>query len=335
MLRFKCKNMVLLLVLCLLAVCVNMTVMGAEKTTLLIGTASPGGNWYTAGAKLAKELDGLFPDMAVGSGPGGAISNVVKVNDGKEMQLGMTTTVVQLQGFKGTKPFFENPTSNIRFVGTVETMLWQMVVPKSSNIQSIKDLANKRINPGKIGWGDRAFAEVLLGAYGITFDSITKNGGVVHGLGFNDAAQMMQDGQLDCTMTKGALMPFIINLDTRPGIRFLPVEGPEVDKLLADPKMAGWNKSVLKKGTYEGLKEDVPTVAITTTIICNADMSDEDVYKITKAIYESGFQTDVFQVSEQKGFPKACNIMDVLSCANIPVHPGAKKYFNEMGITLP
>jgi len=334
MLRFKCKNVILLLVLLLLVICVNMTVVGAEKT-LLIGTSSPGGNWYIAGALLAKELEGLFPGVGVGSGPGGSFSNVVKVNDGKEMQLGMTNAMVQLLGFKGVKPFFENPNTNIRFVGTVESMLWQMVVPKNSNIQSIKDLANKRINPSPVGWSDRYFAENLLGAYGITFDSITKNGGVVHGLGFDDAAQMMQDGQLDCTMTMGAIMPFIINLDARPGIRFLPVEGPEVDKLLAEPNMAGWTKSVLKKGTYEGLEEDVPTVAITTIIICNADMSDEDVYKITKAIYESGFQTDMFQVYEQKGFPKTCNLLDVPKCANIPVHPGAKKYFDEMGITLP
>ncbi|MEL7566036.1 MAG: TAXI family TRAP transporter solute-binding subunit [Dehalobacterium sp.] len=357
MLRFKYKTMslclILLFILCLLTACGSSNNSSGNDTqqqtqeqsqtqeqpqgakTLLIGTASPGGNWYTAGAKLAKELEALFPGVAVGSGPGGAITNVVAVNDGKEMQLGMTTADVQLQGFKGMPPFFEKANSNIRFVGTVETMLWQMVVPEDSDIKTIQDLANKRINPGKVGWGDRAFAETLFKAYDITFDSISKNGGVVHGLGFDDAAEMMQDGQLDCTMTKGAIMPFIINLDTRPGVRFIPLEGPEIDKLLTQPEMAGWTKGVLKKGTYDGLQEDVPTLAITTTIIGNANMPDDEVYKITKAIYESGFQTDVFQASDQKGFPKACSLSAVPECATIPVHPGAKKYFDEKGIVLP
>jgi TRAP transporter TAXI family solute receptor len=307
----------------------------ASKIKLLkIGTASPGGNWYLSGAALAPALEKALPGVKVTSTTGGSVSNTMKVNSGKELQIGLSIANVQYQGYNGMPPFFKAPLKNVRFIGTIETMIWQMVVPRKSDIHSVNDVKDKRINPGKAGWGDRVIATNVLKAHGLTFDKIKANGGVVNSLGFNDAATMMQDGHLDCEMTYGAIMPFLLNLDTRPGLRWLPFSGKERDAFLSEDLSVGWFKAVLKKGAYDGVKEDLDGVGVHTTVIVNKDLPDDMVYTITKVLFESGFQNDIFKNAEKKGFPKTCDLKTVKHAATIPVHPGAMKYFKEKGVSL-
>ncbi|HKM40221.1 MAG TPA: TAXI family TRAP transporter solute-binding subunit, partial [bacterium] len=83
-----------------------------------------------------------------------------------------------------------------------------------------------------------------------------------------------------------------------------------------------------------GQDEDVPTIGLLTTIICNADLSDDFVYEVTKIIYESGYQKDTYASSEAAGWPKVCNIEEIVDATSIPLHPGAQKYFEEKGITF-
>ncbi|RKX72824.1 MAG: hypothetical protein DRP87_19985 [Spirochaetes bacterium] len=280
---------------------------------------------------LEKELPGV---KGVTSTTGGSVSNCVKVNSGEELQIGLTIANVQYMAYKGLPPFFEEPNENIRFIGTIETMIWQMVVPRKSDIYTVYDLKDKRINPGKIGWGDRVTAEYVLKAHDLTFEKIEANGGVVHSLGFNEAAEMMRDGHLDCEMTYGAIMPFLLDLDTRPGLRWLHFDGKERDSFLSQELMKGWFKAVLKKGTYDGVKEDVQGVGVQTTVIVNKDLPEDMVYRITKILFESGFQKDIFAASVKKGFPEACDLETTLNGATIPIHPGAKRYFKEKGLDV-
>ena len=308
--------------------------VASDIKLLKIGTASPGGNWYLSGAALAPKIEQALPGVKVTSTTGGAVSNTVKVNSGAELQIGLSIANVQYQGFKGMAPFFKEPQENVRLIGTIETMIWQMVVPRRSDIKSVYDLKNKRINPGKIGWGDRVIGELVLKAHGLSFEDIKANGGVVNSQAFNDAATMMQDGHLDCQMTYGAIMPFLLNLDTRPGLRWLPFGGKERDKFLSEDLSVGWFKAVLKKGAYDGVTEDTQGVGVQTTVIVNKDLPDDMVYEITKVLYESGFQKDIFSAAEAKGFPKACDLSAVKSAMTIPLHPGAVKYFKEKGVPV-
>ncbi|MBU2497316.1 MAG: TAXI family TRAP transporter solute-binding subunit [Proteobacteria bacterium] len=308
--------------------------IASDIKLLKIGTASPGGNWYLSGAALAPKIEAALPGVKVTSTTGGSVSNTVKVNSGEELQIGLSIANVQFQGYKGMAPFFKEAQENIRLIGTIETMIWQMVVSRKSDIQTVYDLKDKRINPGKIGWGDRVIAENVMKAHGLTFDAVKANGGVVNSLAFNDAATMMQDGHLDCEMTYGAIMPFLLNLDTRPGLRWLSFGGSEREKFLAEELSVGWFKAVLKKGAYDGVTQDIEGVGVHTTVIVNKNLPDDMVYKITKTLYESGFQKDIFGAAEAKGFPKACDLSTLKSAVTIPVHPGALKYFKEKGVSV-
>ena len=337
MYRSKFK-LVVALCLCLSVVLLSCGKVAAEAAYpkfIKIGTGFPGVIWYPVSAILASELEDAFKEAgmevhcSIQSTSG--TYNLAAVNEGKEMQITLTTAQSQVLGYEGADPFKE-PLKNIRLVGTQELMLTQIVVPDGSDIKDIAQLKDKKVNGGKIASTDRMLMEALMKAYGMSFDDIKAAGGEVMGLGWEDAATMMQDGHMDCIGTYGGLMPSIVNLIIQPGVRFLSIDDEHRDKLLADPMMRGFIKATMQPNTYEKQDYPVETVAVPTTIVCNADLPDDFVYIITKTIYESGYQTGPFEATAERGWPKICNPEDVAKVANIPIHPGTQKYLDEKGI---
>lgn len=302
-----------------------------------IGTGFPGGIWYPASAVLASKLEAALkkagmPAQCSVQSTGGTF-NVSAVNEGKDMQLCITTSQNQYLAYKGMDPY-KKPLTKLRLVGTQELMITQIIVPANSGINDFSQLKNKKVNGGKLAATDRMMMEAILGGYGITFDGIKKAGGEVMALGWDDAATMMQDGHMDCIGTYGGLMPSIVNLIVQPGVKFLSIDDAHAKKILADPRMVGYVRATMKPNTYDGQNYEVKTIAIPTTIICNADLPDKFVYTLTKTIYESGYHKGPFEATMAKGWPKICNPQDVPSVANIPLHPGAAKYLKEKGVKV-
>lgn len=328
------------LVLCLsflLFSCGSVAAAPAQPRFLKIGTGFPGGIWYPASAILAANLETAFKEAGMTvhcsiQSTGGAF-NVAAVNKGDDMQVTLTTAQNQYLAYKGLAPYKEE-LKNLRLIGTQELMITQVVVPEKSDIKDVSQLKGKKVNGGKVAATDRMMMEALLKAYGMSFDDVKAAGGEVMALGWDDAAAMMQDGHMDCIGTFGGLMPSIINLIVQPGIRFLSLDDAHINKLLADPTMQGFVKATMQPNTYDRQNYPVNTVAVPTTILCNADLPEDVVYIITKTIYESGYHTGPFASTEAKGWPKICNPKDLPTVANIPVHPGAIKYLKEKGIEV-
>lgn len=306
-----------------------------QPNFIKIGTGFPGGIWYPASAILANKLEialkkaGMDISCAIQSTAGAY--NVAAVNEGKEMQVTLTTAQNQYSAYNGLEPY-KQPLKNLRLIGTQEQMITQIVVPQKSDIKNIGQLKNKRINLGKLASTDRILMESLLKAYGMSLDDVKAAGGELMALGWEDAANMMQDGHIDCIGTFGGLMPSIVNLIVQPGVRFLSMDKAHIKKLLADPSMKGFVKATMQPNTYDHQDYPVNTVAVPTTILCNANLSEDIVYIITKTIYESGYQTEPFAATAAKGWPKICNPNDLPKVANIPLHPGTMKYLKEKGI---
>ncbi len=128
----------------------------------------------------------------------------------------------------------------------------------------------------------------------MTFDSIKKNGGVVHGLGHGASAALMQDGNLDVTSGCGAVMPSFIELHEKPGIRLLAVDPDIAEKACADPKLRGMFPIKIPKGVYKGTDE-VFSVGILEVFVVKEDMTDDLAYELTKILYESQSLKDLYK----------------------------------------
>jgi TRAP transporter TAXI family solute receptor len=296
-----------------------------DRKFLTIVSGSVSGSLYPLAAKMAELIQREIPGVVVKSIPGAGIENVKSVESG-QAQLGMSFSNTMYDGFVGNPPF-QTPTKKIRHVLNEFPSLFQIMVPRKSKIRSISDLAGKRICPGgPIGFTGEAIGKLVLEAYGMTYEKIKADGGVLHFVRYGDMINLMQDGHLDAAMlfTSAPAAP-ILSMNVRPGIRLLSIEPEKLQKIMvAQP---GFVETKIPAGTYEGQNEDVLTLCAWATLFTSSDLSEEMVYRITKAIFD--------HIDAIHAVGSQCRQMSVginYEGNKIPVHPGAEHYYREKGV---
>lgn len=91
-----------------------------------------------------------------------------------------------------------------------------------------------------------------------------------------------------------------------------------------------WTPYLIRAGTYPGLDTDVNTIAQPNFLATSADVSEENVYMITKAIYEN--------LAFLKAIHPATEVMSIeaaIAGLTLPLHPGAQRYYEEVGVEIP
>jgi hypothetical protein len=313
-----------------LVVVLGLGLSGAQaggKRFIRMVSGPEGGSWYPLGAAMMKIVEQNIPGVSTSNGPGGGVGNCKAIQRG-QADIGWTYTHTSYNAFNG-KGKFKKKHDKLRHVMSLYPGVFQMAVPRSSDIKSVADLWNKRIVPGKVGFTGTAIAELVLKAYGITFESIKKNGGSVSFVGYADSAALMKDGHSDCYMAVTSCpQSTIIDLNFRPGVRFLPIDEEHMKKVLEmEP---GLMRTVIPKTAYKGMTEDVPTVGTVTEIVCSADLPDDLVYQIVKVLYA---HWDELKKVKKKAIEDS-KPENALLGVKIPVHPGAMRYYKEKGITI-
>jgi len=284
-----------------------------------------GGSWYPLGSSMMNIVEQNVSGVSTKNGPGGGVGNCKDVQAGRA-DLGWSYTHTAFNAFNG-KGKFKKKHDKLRHLMSLYPGVFQIAVPKKSDITDIGQLADKRIVPGKVGFTGTAIAEIVLKAYGMTFKSIKEKGGTVSYVGYADSSALMKDGHSDCYMAVTSCpQATLIDLNFRPGIRFLSIDDAHIKKIKEiEP---GLMPTIIPKTAYKGLTADVQTVGTVTNIIVSADLSDDLVYQIVKSIY-AGFP-ELAKIKK-----KAISDSDpkkALQGNAIPVHPGAMKYYKEMGI---
>jgi TRAP transporter TAXI family solute receptor len=295
----------------------------ADKKFLRMFSGPEGGSWYPLGSAMMSIVEKNL-NISTSNGPGGGVGNCKAVNGGRA-DLGWTYTHTAYNAYNG-RGKFDKKNTNLRHLMSLYPGVFQMAVPKSSKIHTVADLKDKRIVPGKVGFSGTVIAELVLKSYDITFDSIKKNGGMVNYVGYSDSAALMKDGHSDAFMAVTSCpQSTLIDLNFRPGVRFLPVDSQHMKKVLGvEP---GLMATVIPKDAYKGVNADVPAVGTVTAIIIHKDVSDDLAYNIVKTLYANFPElAKVKKKAIEDSKPEKA-----LMGAGIPVHPGALRYYKEKG----
>ncbi|WP_425403763.1 TAXI family TRAP transporter solute-binding subunit [Hwanghaeella sp.] len=290
-----------------------------------IASGPSGGSWYPLGAKMA-EIFSNIEGIAVSNGPGGGVGNVLDVNN-KEAEIGWTYGHTAYDGLKGNAPVFKAANPNIRHLATLYPAAIQTAVPKDSSIQGYGDLKDKNLSPGKLTWSGYAAAQLIFSKYGYTVDDVKNAGGTVHHVGYSDSVSLMKDGHIDAyTALTSFPQATFLDLEFSPGIRFLPVDQAVLDDIRKENP--GYIQVNLTNEQYKSLEgNSVPTLGAVTIMVVNADVPDDVVYEITKALWDH--HADLAQVKDVWNTVKLEN---ALLGAALDVHPGAKRYYDEKGV---
>ena len=291
----------------------------AQKIDLKMMTGPMGGSWYPLGGAIADAIQKEIPGVTLAVSPGGGVGNVEAIEFGK-CDIGFSNSSSGVDGVYGRPPFKQKMTQ-MRQLANLYPQFFQIVVLEGSGIKSVADLKGKAIGPGPKGHTGEFAARQALEIYGLSYKDMSK----VHHVGYSDTVSLMKDGHCDgyllCTTIPASS---IMDLASTRKIRLISL--PE-DKIKAMQKLnAGYIKRVIPKGTYVGVDYDVQGFGFFTHLIISAKLPDDLVYKITKTMVKNlPRYGDV--VKDMKGVTPKDLAMDI----GIPFHPGALKYYKEVG----
>lgn len=301
------------------------------KYVTITGGAATGGG-YVVISKWAELMTKGIPCVSASATTGGYINNTFTVNN-KQFTFGQgdpnvlyTTTRGLVEKAKGKEP------KNLRFINSVQHASFHIFVPKNHPIKAVKDIATYPCRnvmvmarlAGHYEWVGKIFE-----AYGTSFADLEKRGGSLAYVDYTGAVDLMKDGQADILMIHTTVPASnILDIDANPGIRFLPIE-PEIRKKLTKT-IPGMVEVTIPGGSYKNLPEDYHTVGLHTQHYTHRDVSDDLIYNATKVFWEH--EKDFQQLG---AWAKQIQLKNALINMVIPLHPGAERYYKEVGVKAP
>ena len=297
-----------------------------EPVDLVMGTGSSGGTYFALGGAMSNAWNGFLKDEQItvtAQASGASVENLNLIN-ALEMDLGIAMNNVAANAFAGTGAF-SAPVTNVSSIGVVYNEVYQIVANANTGAKNVEDLKGMKVAVGPAGSGTVGLTEKVLSAAGLDIDKDIKR----QSDSFGDASTKMQDGHIDAACNVLAVpASSIIEMATVMDIVYVDISDEILATIAADEPY--FVRKVIPAGTYKDQEEDINTITCKAALYCRSDLDEEVVYQITKAMYETG---DKVAAAHATG--KEIQLEGALEGITTPIHPGAARYFKEMGIDVP
>lgn len=215
----------------------------------------------------------------------------------------------------------EKPFEELRALASLYPEMLHLVVHADSDITSIADLAGKRVALGAQNSGTYINVDEVLKAHGMNasqFEAV-----------YDDAPQAVSKflaGELDAVFfVAGVPTPQVAYLAEQTEIRLIPIPPAQVDSLLS--RNHYYTNTTIPSGSYKGVEDAISTVSVQALWVVREDLSDELAYELTRALWRDNHAYWLHRVLPDS----ALSVNHSLDGIGIPLHPGAKRYYNEIG----
>ena len=291
-----------------------------SATKMTMGTGGSTGTYYAFGGALGNQIKTAAGIEVNVVSTDGSKANILGIHAGN-YQLATVQSDVMAYAYAGARSFEkEGKLDSFRVIGGLYAEAVQLITMDPS-IKSVSDLKGKKVSIGASGSGVYFNAIDILGAAGLTEEDI-----VPQYQSFGDSADALKDGKIDAAfIVAGAPTPAITELCLAANASLVPIDGDIAAKLMESSPY--YTSYVIPAETYKGQTEDVTTVTVKATLIVSTSASEEDVYNITKAIFDN-----VDAISHAKR--AELSIENATTGMTAPFHKGAAKYFAEKGVTV-
>lgn len=291
---------------------------------LVFATGGTAGVYYPFGGELATIYENEIDDISVNYvESGGSAENVGQIYQG-EFQIGFADNGTANLAVQGELPGLEGEAlDNIGWIGNLYPEALHIVVREDSGYESVADLEGATIAVGDAGSGTRITSDKVLAAYGLEEGDYEPEV-----TDFGSSTEMLADNQIDATMfVVGTPVAGLTQISATTDVELLPLDDDVAEEVEASGSETVYD---VPADAYDFLDEDLQTVAVFAAIVASTTEVSEDVgYEITKATFE---QADSITV-------EAAQFVDIdealLGIGDIPLHPGAEKYFDEVGVESP
>ena len=316
----------LLVTVVMLAAGLAQMAQAAELKTFTITSGPLGGDFYALGGVIGEAARSVMPGATVSVNTGGSVENLLKIDAGKA-DLGTSMIKLYEESLKAEGVFASRkPVQNVKIMMYVAPMPMSFfLVREDSPYTSIADIARTkpkiRLLTSKKGSSPAVASENMLKQYGFSFEDIKEWGGSVSYVSYAEASSLIQDGHADADV--GPIVSYINELITTVKMKMLPIDQAVLDKLSSD----GYMTYTIKAGQYYFITKDTPHMAETVVLPVGANLPDDAVYALTKALCEKPEMIrNVHQTYSVFDPSKSAEHVDVRY-----IHPGALRYYKEKG----
>jgi TRAP transporter TAXI family solute receptor len=310
-----------------------------DPTFFRIGTGSAGGTYFPIGGTIANGISappgsrpcdkggqcGVPGLIAIAQSTTASVFNNTAVQNG-ELEAGMAAADVTRSMYLGEGKFDGKPHEKLRIVANLYPEDLHLVLPKGQSINSLADLEGKRVGIAQAGSGTQVAVLQMLEKWGINRDNIDEAE-----LNNSQSAERLADGQIDAYFyAAGWPVSAMVQLATTKGMELHSFT--EEDLATINEAVPAYIPSKIPGGVYEGVDYDVSTPAVSALLVVSSDLSDDLVYGITSALWNSNTRTLL-----DNGHAKGKQItpdtaLDGVVALGVPLHPGAERFYKEAGL---
>lgn len=288
---------------------------GLETSIVTIATGGSSGPYNIIGTTLSSEYSKAYDVNSKPQATGASVENINLIKEEK-VEMAFVMSDVLTEAAEGTGNFTEK-VENVEQIAALYPNYVQIVTTEKSGIKTVDDLKGKRVAVGDQNSGVEVNARNLLEGHGITYDDLE-----VDYLGYAEAADGLKSGSIDAAfLTSGLPNSSVMELATSLDLSMVSVDPDKIAEIAKDQPY--FISMEIPADTY-GNAEAVPTAAIMNALVVSKDLSEDDVYKLTKTFFDNlenlsnshQAATDISLDAAQEGMVA-------------PVHPGAQKYYDE------
>jgi TRAP transporter TAXI family solute receptor len=293
---------------------------GAEQFVNVL-TGGTSGVYYPLGVALAGVIGKALPNVKTSvQATKASVENLNLLQSGRG-EIAFTLGDSLSDAWKGNADAgFPTPLKKLRGIAAIYPNYIQIMARADAGIKTLADLKGKKISVGAPKSGTEINARVILAAAGISYKDFAK----VEYLPFGESVELMKNRQIDVTLQSAGLgVSALRDLATAMDAVLVPIPA-DVIKKTNDP---AYLPGVVPANTYRGQTTDVPTATVQNYLVTHDGVSNETVYAMTKALWKN-----LDQLVAAHSAAKAIDPKHALEGMPVPLHPGAEKYYKEVGL---
>jgi uncharacterized protein len=300
--------------------CLTQYADAQRKERIVIATGGTGGVYYPYGGTFAEIINQKVPNVTATAEVTGASVENVRLIARKEVTFALSMNDTVFQAYSGEGKFEGSKIDDLRTVFQMYPHVYHIVTLDKYPIRSLADLKGKKVSVGAPGSGTEYKTNLILPLVGVEYADFK-----TYRLSFAENATQLKDGIIDVGIWDVAPpTSSVIDLSTTHGIRFIPFTEEQVAKVTAAYPFYG--RITLKPNTYRNQPEEILSISVWNSVVCHQDTPEELVYQVTKAVFEN---RDVLINTHR--IAEFTTVEDSANNSPIPIHPGALKYFKEVG----
>ena len=307
----------------IIMISVSLLIAGCKKNTTsnyIFATGGTSGTYYSFGENIANIWNNNIKDVNVVVESTGASAENLRLINQNEANLAFAQNDVMDYAYNGIDIFSGEKLTNFSAILTLYPEVVQIAATKESQIKSIADLKGKRVSVGDAGSGVEFNSKQILESYGLTFNDIEK-----YNLSFTLSSEGLQNGTLDaCFIVVGIPNAALQELALNKEIVLISLDKIQIDELVIEYKY--YTEFTIPANTYNGVTNSTRAIAVKASLVANNNLSEEAVYNLIKTIFDK--KEDLIVLNSKA---EEINIDNAYRGISVPFHPGAVKYYKELG----